>query len=323
MPKLDRFVLAHPLGDAALARLRSAAPGIEIVAATPEELPQALTGAQGALIGRPGGRIDQILEAAPELAWIHTVGAGVDKLLTPRLIASDVIVTNSSGVHGNNMAEHILGLMLSFARQLPTLWRAQQQQHWIGPPLAGTFELAGQTLAIVGLGSIGEALAERAHALGLRVLGVRRQPGGVPPSGVEQVFTSAQLDEVLARADHVAVALPLTPDTTGLFDAARIAAIKPGAYFYNVGRGELVDQDALFAALQAGKLGGLGLDVTTPEPLPAASPLWQHPKVLITAHTSGGTPHYNLRVADLLAENLQRYRTDQPLINVVDKHAGY
>ncbi|SMC22561.1 Phosphoglycerate dehydrogenase [Andreprevotia lacus DSM 23236] len=323
MPELRRFVVAHPLEESALLRLRSAAPGVEIALAEPEQLPAALQGAQGVLLGRLGGPIDALLEAAGELAWIHTVGAGVDRLLTPKLIASPLLVTNSSGVHGTNIAEHLLGLMLAFARQFPLLWRAQQQAQWTPPPLAGTFELAGQTLVIVGLGAIGEALALRAHALGLRVLGVRRNGSHALPVGVERVYRIEQLDDALAQADHVAVTLPLTPATHGLFDAARIAAIKPGAYFYNVGRGELADQAALLAALDRGALAGLGLDVTTPEPLPADSPLWRHPNVFITSHTSGGTPYYGQRLAELVAENLQRFRTGQTLLNLVDKHAGY
>jgi phosphoglycerate dehydrogenase-like enzyme len=182
-------------------------------------------------------------------------------------------------------------------------------------------ELGGQTLCVVGLGDIGQALATRAAALGMRVTGVRRWPRDMP--GVERIVTVEGMEPLLAEADHVALCLPLTARTRELFDAARLGQIKRGAYLYNIGRGELIDQDALIEALRDGRLAGAGLDVTTPEPLPSDSPLWEMQNVLITGHTSGATPHYWERAMPILLENIRRYRADEPLLNLVDKHEGY
>jgi phosphoglycerate dehydrogenase-like enzyme len=213
--------------------------------------------------------------------------------------------------------------MLAFARQLPALVRAQQQARWQPPPPARLFELSGQTLAIVGLGAIGSALASRAAALGMRVVGVRRSAGSTAPPGVERLYAFDGLDLALAEADHVAIALPLTPQTRGLFDAARLGRMKPGAHLYNVGRGATVDADALLAALRSGRLAGAGLDVTEPEPLPSESPLWREPNVIVTAHSSGLTPRSFERYARLLLDNLGRWVRGEALLNVVDKRLGY
>jgi phosphoglycerate dehydrogenase-like enzyme len=145
----------------------------------------------------------------------------------------------------------------------------------------------------------------------------------VPPPGVERVTTLAELDQLLPEADHVALCLPLTPATRNLFDAARLARLRPSAYLYNVGRGELLDQPALIDALRAGRLAGAGLDVMTPEPLPPDSPLWELPNAVITSHVSGATPHYWERGIEILAENIARYRADEPLLNLVDVEEGY
>jgi phosphoglycerate dehydrogenase-like enzyme len=258
------------------------------------------------------------------LQWLHQRGAGINRISTPRLVQSEVILTNGSGNHAPNIAEHVLGMMLAFARQLPALVRAQQERRWQTPDASTLFELSGQTLAIVGFGAIGSALAERAAALGMKVVGVRRSAGAAGlPANVTAMFTSERLDDALRDADHVVVSLPLTSETRGLFSTARVAAMKRGAYLYNVGRGALVDPAALLAALRSGQLAGAGLDVTEPEPLPADSPLWLEPKVLITAHSSGQTPRSFERYRALLLDNMQRFSRGEPLRNVVDKRLGY
>ena len=323
MPALTTFAFLEPLDTAQLQPFRQALPDVELVVGDGKALPAGLDRAQAAAIGWDYIHIDDLLDAAPALRWLHWRGAGIDRIAGSRLLASDVVITNGSGNHAPNIAEHLLGLMLAFARRLPQLIRAQQERHWTTLGMDDVFELSGQTLAIVGLGSIGEALAWRAAALGMRVVGVRRHAAGAPPRGVERVVDASALDDVLPLADHVAITLPLTADTRGLFDAARLARCRRGAYLYNVGRGPVVVPDALLAALDSGQLAGAGLDVTDPEPLPESSPLWRHPCIVITAHTSGYTPRSFERWQQLLLDNLRRFVRDEPLLNVVDKRLGY
>lgn len=323
-PRLATFAFVHPIDSAHLAPFRAALPEVEFLVADAGRIPAGIERAEAAAIGWDGPTVDDILAAAPRLRWLHQRGAGIDRIATPRLVESDVVLTNGSGNHATNIAEHVLGLMLAFARRLPVLLRAQQQRNWQPPESREVFELSGQTLAVVGLGAIGAALGERAAALGMHVIGVvRHAEGRAAPAGVERIVGNAALDAVLGVADHVAITLPLTAETRGLFSATRLAAMKPGAYLYNIGRGAIVDHEALLAVLRSGRLAGAGLDVTDPEPLPADSPLWAEPGVIITAHTSGLTPHSLERYLALLLDNMRRYAGGEPLRNLVDKRLGY
>ena len=319
MAELSKLVVAFALDPRHVARLRETYPDLEVVVCPErDQLPGALPGAQ-ALVGR--GLTPALLAGAPGLRWLQITGAGVENLLFPELVASDVVVTNFSGVHAPNMAEHLVAMMLAFARGLPEIMRHQVRHEWHHAE-RGVFELGGQTLAVLGLGDIGNALAWRANALGMRVIGLKRRASD-PPRGVERVFLPQELPALLAEADHVASCLPLTPRTHHLLGAAAFAAMRSSAYVYNVGRGAVIDQAALIDALQAGRIAGAGLDVTDPEPLPADSPLWDMPNVLITSHTSGGSPRYWERGIEVLLENIGRFRRDEPLLNVVDKREGY
>ena len=319
------FAFAHAITPERLASFRSALPAIEFLSpARDAALPDDMARATAVAISWDSLPIEAVLDAAPRIEWLHQRGAGIDRIAGPGLVQSGIVVTNGSGNHAPNIAEHVLGLMLAFARQLPALIRAQQAAQWKPPRAEQLFELSGQTLAVVGAGSIGRALGVRAAALGLRVLGVRRSARAeedVP--GFTRIVGIEGLDEVLAEADHVAIALPLTDETRGLFSAARLARMKPGAHLYNVGRGGLVDHAALLDALHSGRLAGAGLDVTDPEPLPADSPLWHAPGVIVTAHSSGNTPHSFERYRALLLENLGRWSRGEPLLNVVDLRLGY
>ncbi len=323
MTHLTHFAFLHAFPSEQLALFRDVVPEVCFLHAERGALPLAIEAVEAASIGGGSFDVDDLLARAPRLRWLHSRGAGVDALITRRLADSDVILTNSSGVHGVNIAEHLLSLMLAFARQLPLFVRAQDQREWAKPPVAQLFELSGQTLAVIGLGAIGQALAVRAAALGMQVVGVRRHAGGALPAGVARLVDAARLDDALQAADHVAITLPLTDETRGLFSRGRLHAIKRGAYLYNIGRGAIVDHDALLEALRSGHLGGAGLDVTDPEPLPAESPLWGEPNVLITAHTSGRTPASFDRYKAILVDNLHRFQRGDILLNVVDKHLGY
>jgi phosphoglycerate dehydrogenase-like enzyme len=321
------------MDEAKLALLQQESPETEFVLCTDQrQLPEALAGAQ-AMIGGP--LTPELLAGASELRWLQSNSAGVDRLLTPELVEHDIIVTNYSGAQASNMAEHLLALMFVFARGLTQLIVRQQHGEWTTQPpdeqprlpqtrffSRFTFDLKGQTLAIAGLGAVGRELAWRAKGVGMRVIGSKRQPGDLP-EGVDQLYGPDNWRDMLPEADHFAICLPLTARTDQLLGAAEFRMMKPGAYLYNTSRGAIIDQAALIHALRDGQIAGAGLDVTTPEPLPPESPLWHLPNVLITCHTSGASPLIEERGFDIIRENIRRYREDQPLLNLVDKHEGY
>jgi phosphoglycerate dehydrogenase-like enzyme len=264
-----------------------------------------------------------LLQATNRLRWMHAAGAGVERYDLAQIAARGVLLTNSKGVSAPNMAEHVLGMMIALTRRFPRLLRAQIQHEWRDEETHREVgELQGQTVLIAGMGEVGRAVAQRAAAFGMRVNGLRRRADALQ-AGFDQVFAIGDLHAALANADHVVVTLPNTPRSGGLFDAEAFAAMKPGASIYNVGRGPVIDTAALIAALASGHLGGAGLDVTDPEPLPADSPLWDMENVLITAHTSGATPRYWERQADLIAENIRRIQRGDAPRNLVDLEAGY
>jgi D-2-hydroxyacid dehydrogenase (NADP+) len=323
MPHLKTFAFAHPTTPEQLAPFAKALPEVELLVPGDGPFPLGIERADAVSLHWEHPPIDELLSLARNMRWMHLRGAGIDRVATPALVDSGVIVTNGSGNHAPNIAEHLMAMMLAFARQLPGLVGAQGDREWKPPARKRVFELGGQTLVIVGFGAIGQALAPRAAAFGMDVIGVRRSPAGPLPAGVARVVGMDALDDALALGDHIAVCLPLTGETRGLFGRQRFARIKPDAHFYNVGRGAIVDQDALLQALRSGRLAGAGLDVTDPEPLPADSPLWAEPGVLITAHSAGITPHSTRRWQELLLDNMQRFARGEPLQNIVDVRLGY
>lgn len=317
---MTRIVLSFNIGEENVQKIRDAHPDIDLqVCIEPDQLANDISTAD-AVVGW-GSYDEATLASAPNLRWIHSFGVGVDGLLTPALIDSEITVTNNTGVRGPNIAEHLLAMMLGFARGFPELARMQVRHEWSSPKRP-IFELGNQTLGIAGLGDIGRNLAWRANALGMRVLGLRRI-GTDLPEGVSQIYTPDRMAEFLGECDHVAVCLPLTPGTRHLFSTEAFSAMKPTAFIYNIGRGPVIDQDALIAALQAGEIAGAGLDVTTPEPLPADSPLWDMENVQITNHTSGSTPFNWPRGLEILIDNIGRFKRGEELRNVVDKVEGY
>ena len=265
--------------------------------------------------------------SARALRWLHSPTAAVHQLLFPELVDSDVTLTNSSELHGPVVAEHVLALLLALAKKLPQAARLQQKHRFepetIWKQGVHPRELAGSTLGLIGLGSIGRRVAPLATALGMRVIAVREHVEKGSPAGVHAVFSPQKLDELLALSDFVVVAAPVTAGTNGLFNAARFAAMKPGAYFINVGRGEQVEEVALADALRSGHLAGAALDVFQQEPLPADSPLWDVENLFITPHTASQTDQLWPRHYEVFTENLRRYLAQQPLLYVVDKQKGY
>jgi phosphoglycerate dehydrogenase-like enzyme len=295
--------------------------GDGIGVATPEAL-AAVAEAEAYLgLGVPAA----ILDAGPRLRWVHTGTAGVGSWLTPQMRERDVLFTNSAGVFGPAMAETVLAFLLHFARGLHVAQRIQQDGRWDksgfdGPDLP-VRELGRSTVGIVGLGGIGRDVARRCGALGARVLGLRRREGAV--EGVEVLHGAEGLDRILRESDFVVVTAPETAETAGLLDAAALARMQPHAVLVNVGRGRIVDEDALVAALRHGDIRGAALDVFATEPLPGGHPLWTAPNLLITPHVSAYTEHFWEREAELVVENVRRYLAGRPLLNVVDKAAGY
>ena len=271
-----------------------------------------------------------IFEAARTLQWIHSPAAGLEAMLFPAIIQSPVIITNSRGLSAETIAEHVLAVVLALFRKLPMAVDSQRSREWAqaaivdDPPLR---TIAGSRVLIVGLGAIGRATAQRFSSLGARVNAVRRRPDLEYPSGVERVVATEHLIDVLPSADVVVLAAPETAATRHLISHRELAAMRPGSILVNVSRGALVDEAALVSALTAAPsnrtLAAAALDVFEHEPLPAESPLWTLPNVLVTPHIAGFRPDHWDAVCALFAENLHRFDTNQALLNVVDKREGY
>jgi phosphoglycerate dehydrogenase-like enzyme len=266
------------------------------------------------------------IKAAKKLRWIHSTAAAVHQLMTPELRASDIVVTNARDVHGPVVAEHAIALAFALAKRLPQAAKYQQQKHWAQHDLwyseAPPRELNSATMTIIGMGGIGKPLAKLAKSLGMRVIGVREHAErGSELADVTYAFS--EIDRALSEGDFIVLAVPVTPKTHHLMNAARLAQLKPGAYLINVGRGILIDEDALAQALAARSFAGAALDVTTEEPLPPESPLWQMENILITPHIAGLTERMWERHYAHYTENLRRYLAGEPLLWVVDKQRGY
>jgi phosphoglycerate dehydrogenase-like enzyme len=265
--------------------------------------------------------------AAQNLRWIHAPTAAVHQLLFAELVNSDVVVTNSREVHGPVVAEHVMALIFALAKKIPQAAVLQQKHIWgqeaIWNEGARPREIAGATLGLIGVGSIGRRVAQMASAVGMRVIAVREHVEKGSPAGVEAVLAPSALDEMLKQCDYVVLAAPLIAATHGLINADRLAMMKPEACLINVGRGPQVDEAALVEALRTRRIAGAALDVFEREPLPADSPLWSVENLLITPHTAGLTEKLWHRHYELFSDNLRRYLARQPLRFVVDKQKGY
>ena len=272
-----------------------------------------------------GARINPAhLDAAWGLQWIHSHAAGVGGMLFPAMVASDVVLTNSRGLSAVSIAEHTIAVTLSLFRSLPFAYDRQRERQWAQDEFIDLIRtLRGARVLIVGLGAIGSEVAKLAAAFGASVTGIRRRADGGPTAGVEKVAGPADLARELPGADVVVISAPQTSDTWHLIGAQELASMKDGAVLVNVSRGKLVDEAALVAALDSGRLRGAALDVFEHEPLDPSSPLWGRKDVIVTPHVSGFFPDYWRDVVDLFSDNLRRYEAGQALRNVVDKQAGY
>ncbi len=268
-----------------------------------------------------------IFPSARRLRWVQSPAVGVGSLMFPELLASDVVITSARGIRARAIAEHVLGVTIALARRLPVAVRAQAAHRWAQDELEGASvdvrTLHGQRMGIVGLGSIGLELVTIAAPFGFRITAIRRRASEPPPSGVEAVWLPDRLPDLLAQSDVVVLAAPHTPDTKRLIGRRELDRVKRGAFLINIARGKLIDDEAVIDALRDGRLGGAALDVFTQEPLDASSPYWDLPNVIITPHVSGALQDYWTPLVALFSENLRRFGRGAPLLNVVDKVAGY
>jgi phosphoglycerate dehydrogenase-like enzyme len=306
-----------------LARLKEAHPRVTVhFVTTLAEFATALPEADGTVTGF--GLTPELLQTAPRLRWLQVMGAGVERVLTPEIVRSNLIVTASKGPMGVLMAEHVVAMMLALARDFPCFAQDQRDHRWRRFPAerGPLLELAGKTIFVLGLGAVGGEVA-RICKLGfrMRVLGLARRDRTSPH--VDCFVERGELPRALAEADFVSLCLPTTASTRAIVDAAALAAMKPGAYLINVARAQLVDEPALIAALQEGRLAGAGLDAFSVEPLPADSPFWSLPNVIITPHTSAITDRLGDHFVDFWCENVRRFADGEPMLGLVDKEAGY
>ncbi|HEX7736426.1 MAG TPA: D-2-hydroxyacid dehydrogenase [Ktedonobacteraceae bacterium] len=269
-------------------------------------------------------------ELAPSLRWLQFPGAGVDVLRPSGVLdpASRVVVTMATGIHAVTISEYVFGSMLMFNWNWSQMVRLQDSHVWAksaGWYSLGGRELAGQTLGVVGMGSIGRRIAQLGRSFGMRVVGMRRSfhDNQAADPDLDQGYPPERLHELLGLSDYIVLAVPLTAETERLIGEAELRVMKPSAYLVNIARGRVIDEQALIRALREGWIAGAGLDVAEIEPLPSNSPLYSLPNVILTPHIAGVSVHYERRLAELFANNLHRYRAGEPLANRYDAARGY
>lgn len=303
--------------------MQEAAPGVKLIPAANAEGAIPIIGDVDAVMNI--GCNPTVVNAAKKARWIHGANAGVEACQgLPALTSGKILLTNMARVNGGTMAEHVIALMFGLTRGIATFAKATEREEWNGRlvPFSQMWEVRGRTMFVAGLGGIGTEVARRAHALGMNVIATRAS-GTTGPDFVSKVGTGGDLAKFAAEADIVVGSLPLTPETKGVFNKALFDKMKPGSLFINVGRGESVVQDDLIAALNSGQIGGAGLDVTTPEPLPKGHPLWKAKNVIITSHTSSYSEQRADRVWAVTREQLRRYVAGEKMLSVVDAQRGY
>jgi phosphoglycerate dehydrogenase-like enzyme len=262
----------------------------------------------------------EVFLACPQLRWVHSRSAGLDSLLFPELVASDVQLTNGTGIFSRSLGEFALAMILYFAKDLRRMSRNREAGRW---EQFDVDEIAGQTVGIVGYGDIGRAVAVRAHAMGMRVLALKRHPLASPDPVIAEFYKPEQLAQMLGRSDYVVVSAPLTPETHHMISDAEFAAMKPGSVFINIGRGPVVDQAALVRALTEKRIKGAGLDVFEQEPIPAGDPIWKLENVFISPHCADHSRGWLDDAMHFFLSQYQRFNNGEPLENVVQKHLGY
>ena len=313
------FTVLIPTQERHRRLLEASAPDFSFHYSSPGTVTQEELDHTDILIGNPP---QGMLHGSPRLQWLQCNSAGVEPFLQPGVLHSKILLTNATGAYGLAISEHMLGMLLEIFKKLHLYRDAQHQHQW--QSLGQVRSIEGSTVLVLGMGDIGGEFARRVKALGAHVIGVRRTDTRCPDYA-DEVHLTADLDQLLPLADVVAVSLPGTRETAGLLDRRRIALMKEGAVVLNVGRGSIIDTEALCDALESGHLGGAGLDVTDPEPLPAGHRLWDIPNAVITPHISGfyHLPETLERIVRISAANLKAYTEGLPLKNLVDFSTGY
>ncbi len=313
-----KVVVMTRMGAESVRAMQEAAPDLNIVAVENRERLLAEAPDAEGFIGNPN---PAFLRAAKKLRWIQTEGAGIERVLTPELRDSQITLTNCKILQGPEIADHAMALLLALTRELYIAIPNRAREEW-AQKAHKPVELLGKTAVVIGVGGIGTQIAVRAHACGMKVIGV--DPKEIPymPFLVKTVPPD-RLDTVLPQADVVFISAPHTPQSEGMMGPRQFELMKKGSYFITVSRGKLYNTEALVKALDSRRLAGAGLDVTDPEPLPKGHALWKFENVVITPHIAGRSDGEFERDLDLFKENLRRFAAGEPLLNVVDKQKGY
>jgi phosphoglycerate dehydrogenase-like enzyme len=315
-----RVMLDAGIPPADRAKIQAAAPGVEILTSDVTNMAEVLPTISAGIAWAPE---PAAMRQAKQLRWIQTRGQGVEGMPFDLLRELGIVLTNGRGGGGPAVAETVIAHLFALSGGIPDCVDGKRDHRRVFDKWNTTkMELDGATLLQIGVGDIGSRVAAKASALGMYVIGLRRRPLPPPPGVMEMVWRD-RLHEALARADYVAMALPLTPETIGFIGEPELKAMKKTAYLCNAGRGPAVQKEPLMRALKEGWIAGAGLDVTIPDPLPPSDPMWDAPNLMLTQHLGGSSVHINRRVAEIYAENLRRFVSGEPLMNVIDLVARY
>jgi phosphoglycerate dehydrogenase-like enzyme len=314
----DLVLLLDQIKDDTAAQLTKELPELDFIDARQEDVRNEHLAEAIITYGKPS--LQQLPEAR-KLRWISLLSAGVPRTLCAAAQEQGIVITNLAGLYGLTIAEHTLALMTVLARNLHLAVRNQVAHRWDSTIARGINTLCGQTVAIVGMGNIGQAIGRLAQAHGMRVIGCRRRDQPTPYA--DRIFPLSELRSLLAQGDFVVVAAPLTSESSALLGRDEFAAMKPGAFFLNISRGKVADEVAMLEALRSGHLAGAGLDVFGVEPLPADHPFWDMPQVIITPHYSGDPVNAGPLPLERFRRNLRRWRDGRPLEHIVDLEQGY
>ncbi len=313
-----KILINSKMSQEYVAKIQSGFPSIEVLQTeNPQEVEKMVQDAE-ILISWWSNFQPAFLDS-PKLRWVHALSAGIDGFLLPQILEGKVLLTNSRGIHGIPISEHVFAIMLAFSRGLNQFGRNQTQNKWQRTHLT---ELRGKTLGIVGMGSIGSEIARLGTAFGMRVMGVKRTPISAP-EGVNRVVGMEGLEMVLKESDYLVIAVPLTPETFGLIGSVQLEQMKPTAVLINIARGEVIQEEQLAEALRQGVIAGAGLDVFNTEPLPQDSLLWEMENCIITPHCAALSPQYMTRATDLFCRNLDAFLQGEPMPTLVDPGRGY
>lgn len=316
MPNLNILVINN-LAERHMKAIKSVAPNCNVITCDFEKAAEYIRDID-ILVTWGTMDIRPLFLAAPKLVWVHSLSAGVESLVFPEMKSSNTLLTNSKGIHGIPVSEHVFAMMLAFTRGLHLFIHQQAKHQW---KRLNVDEIHGKTMGIVGLGSIGREIAKKAKGMGMNVVASKQTM--TTELFVDELYPPEKLHELLSLSDFVVTALPLLEETKDLFTINEFAVMKPSAYFINIARGSIIKQDDLVAALEQGLIKGACLDVFEEEPLSATSPLWDMSNVIITPHVAGLSPNYLDRAVKLFADNLSRFLQKKEMLNSIDKLKGY